>query len=150
MNTDALTQGASTAISFLGGCVCGEIRYECGARPLRMFNCHCRDCQQIGGGPYAPIVVVPLSAFHLRKGELHRCSTMRINGQPNLRGFCGRCGSRISCGEDHEHDVIGLMAGSLDAPASFKPSMDIFVCDAQPWDIVDATLPKHQQYMSRK
>ncbi|HVU27435.1 MAG TPA: hypothetical protein VHG71_06825 [Verrucomicrobiae bacterium] len=33
-----------------GGCVCGEIRYECDSRPLTMLKCHCRDCQRVSGG----------------------------------------------------------------------------------------------------
>lgn len=27
---------------FTGGCACGAIRYECGAEPLFMGNCHCQ------------------------------------------------------------------------------------------------------------
>jgi len=41
-----------------GGCACGAIHYECSADPLRMLNCHCRDCQQASGSAYAAIVVV--------------------------------------------------------------------------------------------
>jgi hypothetical protein len=26
------------------------------AAPLRMLKCHCRDCQQLSGGPYTPVV----------------------------------------------------------------------------------------------
>lgn len=52
--------------------------------------------------------------------------------------------------EDPERDRIGLMAGSLGDPLRFKPAMGIFICDAQPWDAMDADLPKHPQYMPRK
>ena len=39
---------------FTGGCVCGAIRYECDAEPIMTFKCHCRDCQHVTGGAYAP------------------------------------------------------------------------------------------------
>ena len=137
-------------IPYTGGCVCGEVRYECGAAPLMMFNCHCRDCQQVTGGPYLPVVLVPLRYFKITKGALQHYATTRLSGRHNLRGFCAKCGSRLTGGEDPARDFIGLTASSLDDPGWFKPTMDIFVCDAQPWDIMDAELPKHQQYMPRK
>ena len=42
---------------FTGGCVCGAIRYECDAEPIMMFKCHCRDCQHVSGGGYAPVLL---------------------------------------------------------------------------------------------
>lgn len=136
-------------IPFTGGCVCGEVRYECDSLPLKMFNCHCRDCQRVGGGSYAPIIVVPLMSAKFARGAIQRYATTRMNGRPNVRGFCAKCGSRLTVGEDVERNILGLLASSLDDPAWFKPAMDIFVCDSQPWDMVDAHLPKHQQYMPR-
>jgi hypothetical protein len=34
-----------------------------------MLNCHCRDCQQMSGGPYTPVVYVPAKAFRITKGR---------------------------------------------------------------------------------
>ncbi|MGA9779118.1 MAG: hypothetical protein ACLPRE_15280 [Limisphaerales bacterium] len=56
---------------------------------------------------------------------------------------------RITGAENPERGIIGLTASSLDDPSWFKPTMDIFVCDAQSWDLMDSDLPKHQQYMER-
>src|SRR5213594_2641220 len=55
---------------FTGGCECGVIRHECAAAPIVMFNCHCRECQKVTGGPYVPVVVVPADAFGLTRGAL--------------------------------------------------------------------------------
>jgi hypothetical protein len=137
-------------LPFTGGCVCGEVRYECASAPLKMLNCHCRDCQQASGGPYMPVVVVPLSTIKITKGALQRYATTRLNGGDNVRGFCGKCGSPLTVGEDPKRDIVGLMASSMDDPSWFKPTADIFVCDAQPWAVMDAALPKHHQYAPRK
>ncbi len=146
---DPIHDSSPAAVPFTGGCVCGSVRYECGSPPALMLNCHCRDCQQVGGGPYAPIVVVPLSSFRLTRGTLrHHCTTM-LNGKENVRGFCSRCGSRLTVGEDRKRNLIGLLAGSLDAPALFRPCMEIFVCDAQEWNPMNPDLPKHPHYMAR-
>ena len=104
---------------FTGGCVCGQVRYECSVPPLLMLNCHCRDCQQVTGGAYAPLIVVPLNSFKIIAGTLQRFATTRLSGRPNQRGFCGRCGSPLTAGEDPERNLIGLTAASLDDPGGF-------------------------------
>jgi hypothetical protein len=52
--------------------------------------------------------------------------------------------------ESSERGIIGITASSLDDPSWFKPAMDIFVGDAQQWDLMEPGLPKHQQHMPRK
>ena len=130
-----------------GGCVCGEVCYECNSKPLMMVKCHCRDCQRVSGGPYTPAVIVPLKHFKTTKGMLQHYATPSIAGGHNLRGFCAKCGSRLTGGESPERGIIGITASSLDDSSWFKPTMDIFVSDAQAWDLMDPELPKHHQYM---
>lgn len=129
---------------FRGGCICGAIRYECSAEPIVMFRCHCRDCQHISGGPYSAVVYVPKDSFKFTKGSVQHFPTRSAAGGENLRGFCAACGSRISGGETDL--AIGVVAGSLDDPSWFQAAMDIHVADAQPWDRLDADVPKFEQY----
>lgn len=139
----------TTVAPFQGGCACGAVRYVCDAEPLKMVNCHCRDCQRIGGGPYLPVVVVRRRAFRLTAGELMTYDTTRLSGRPNCRGFCPHCGSPVTLGEDERHDIVGITASSLDEPARFQPQADIFVGNAQPWDHMDPALPKFEHYLPR-
>ncbi len=127
-----------------GGCLCGAVRYECNAEPIVTFNCHCRDCQRLSGGPYAPVLYFPASAFSLTKGELRRYATESMRRGENTRGFCAQCGTRIS-GAESERGV-GLLASSLDDPSLFRPQFDIHVSDAQPWDQMDPAIPKFDGY----
>ena len=131
-------------LPFTGGCVCGAIRYECSAEPTRMFKCHCRDCQHVGGGPYAPVVYVPKSGFKITRGALRHHRTESRRGGHNLRGFCGECGSRVTGGESDRG--VGVTAGSLDDPTLFRSQMDIHVVDAQPWDPLDPQTPDFELY----
>lgn len=136
---------------FTGGCVCGAIRYVCTARPIAMFNCHCRTCQQSTGGPYTPVVIVPARAFKLTQGTLKYFFTRTIAGGRHKRGFCGACGSRITGAEtDQPGRWVGLSASSLDDPSWFKPKHDIFVSHAQPWDLMDPARPKYKEYPEKK
>lgn len=129
---------------FTGGCVCGAVRYECDAQPTLMFKCHCHDCQHVSGGGYAPVVYLPKAAFHVTKGSLQRYATESTGMGQNLRGFCGRCGSRISGGE--KENGIGILAGTLDDPTLFQPTVDIHVTDIQPWDLLDPKTTKFDGY----
>jgi hypothetical protein len=133
---------------FTGGCACGAVRYECTAEPIMMLKCHCRDCQHITRGGFAAAVLVPAEAFRFTRGELHYHFTPGLAGGKHKRGFCTQCGSRITGAEkpDEPRDFIGILAGSLDDPSWFRPQMDIFVSDAQPWDQMDPAIPKLQQY----
>ena len=65
------------------------------------------------------------------------------------RGFCAKCGSRLTGAENPDYGIIGITASSLDDPSWFQPTMDIFVGDAQQWDLMEPDLPKHQEYMPR-
>ena len=130
---------------FTGGCVCGAVRYECTSEPLLMAKCHCRDCQITSGGPYSPAVIVPISAFRITKGTIQHFGTPSLAGGHNQRGFCPKCGSRLTGGESIEKGIIGLLASSLDDPSWFQPSLESFVADAQPWDPLDPSLPKYPQ-----
>jgi hypothetical protein len=134
--------------SFTGGCHCGAVRYECTSRPLAMLNCHCRDCQQVSGGAYTPVVYVPAKAFRITKGTLRHYSTPSVANGHNKRGFCPDCGSRLTGAESERG--IGITASSLDDPSWFKPKMDLWTCDAQPWDALDPNLPKFDQYPPAK
>ena len=128
-----------------------------------MFNCHCRDCQRASGGPYGAVVYVPARAFKITKGEPRYYSTSSEAVGHNKRGFCAECGSRLFGGATDEGQ--GILASSLDEPSWFHHGrsqhipmkrlvvccdgtwqMDIFTSDAQPWDQMDAKLPKFEKY----
>jgi hypothetical protein len=132
---------------FSGGCECGAIRYECSAENIVMFNCHCRACQQISGGPYVPVVLLPADSFKLTRGTLRHHFTPGAMMGKHKRGFCGDCGSRITGGQaEQPTSWIGVTASSLDDPSWFLPQYDIFASRAQPWDVMDPERPKYPQY----
>ena len=43
-------------------------------------------------------------------------------------------------------DVVGVRVGSLDDPSGYRPTMDMFVASAQPWDHMNPELPKFPGY----
>ena len=83
-------------LPFTGGCVCGEVRYECNSRPLMMLKCHCRDCQQVSGGAYTPVVIVPLKAFKITRGALQHYATPSLAMGTTCAASAPKCGSRLT------------------------------------------------------
>ena len=127
---------------FSGGCACGAIRYTCTAEPRYTGNCHCRDCQRATGSAYFPAVLVRNSDFTLEKGEPSWYESPSDRGHMMRRGFCPACGSPLFLKNGANESVTVLFAGSLDDPSWYKPSRDIFVKSAQPWDLMHPDIPK--------
>jgi hypothetical protein len=109
-----------------------------------MFKCHCRDCQRATGTGAACVVYVPLKVFRLTQGSMSYHYTPSLDGTSNKRGFCSACGNPLTGGETDTE--IGIHASSLDDPSWFRPQMHIHVTDAQPWDILDPSLPEYDLY----
>ncbi|MDJ0694897.1 GFA family protein [Mastigocoleus sp. MO_188.B34] len=125
---------------FTGGCLCGSVRYECSAEPIAMGNCHCRDCQRVTGSGYASGMLVPRSAVTIT-GNVKYYEVTGDSGSTVGRGFCPNCGSRLFS-KPPNPELMGIMAGSLDDPSYFQPTMDIYTDSAQPWDYMNPDLPK--------
>ena len=129
---------------FTGGCACGAIRYEATGAPRYMGNCHCRDCQQATGSAYFPAVLVLERDFRLLSGEPAFFERPADRGHPMRRAFCRDCGSPLFLINGANEAVRVLYAGSLDDPGRYRPSRNIFMASAQPWNPVDPDLPQHE------
>lgn len=124
-----------------GGCACGQVRYTAEGPPALIANCHCRDCQRAGGGSNATVVAVSKAGFQVTgepKGYAYRADS----GGNLTRYFCPQCGCRLYSDVEAMADLMILAAGGLDDPSECKPAMNIFVASAQPWAVMDESLPK--------
>lgn len=135
-------------IPFAGGCACGAIRYESTAEPVVMLHCHCRDCQQSSGGPFSSFVVVPKEAFKLLQGTPRFYASASDAGGQTRRGFCAGCGAPIVVNPDAVPHLAAIRTASLDDPAWFNQQLDVWTCDAHPWDQMNPALPKFEKYPS--
>lgn len=132
-------------VEFSGGCACGAVRYRVTGAPRYMGNCHCRDCQQATGSAYFAGVGVRDSDFTLEQGAPGWFERTADRGHPIKRAFCKDCGSPVFLKNDASPHLTVLYAGSLDDPSWYKPAIDIFTKSAQPWDHMDAGLPKFEE-----
>jgi hypothetical protein len=89
---------------------------------------------------------VPSAAFKLLRGTLRYHAVPGAFGANSNRGFCADCGSPILGQSDAAPQFIGIKVSSLDDPSWFRPQLDIFISEAQPWDYMNPELPKFEQY----
>jgi hypothetical protein len=134
------------ALPLEGGCQCGALRYRVSAAPLMVYNCHCTNCQRIGGGAFSTPVTIVENAFAFTSGEPAKIAWTSDAGTKRWGWYCGACGSRIAHGQTPAIGVLSLRGGTLDDTSWIEPVGDIWVKSAQPWvRFVEGGLRTEQQ-----
>src|SRR5487761_1333981 len=126
-------------VPFSGGCVCGAIRYECSSEPRAMLNCHCRDCQQSSGAPFASGVVVPTPSITVT-GSPKSYTVRASSGAATTRSFCSNCGSPLFTIGKSAPDFTSIRFTTFDDQSDFHPEVDIWTSSAPPWACLDEDL----------
>jgi hypothetical protein len=98
--------------TYLGGCLCKNIRFEAIGPALKPHNCSCKMCQRHSGALTSSWVEFPSTSV----------SWIGVGGMPSTyrsseyssRAFCPVCGSSIGAIDDAP--VIALLLGSFDKP----------------------------------
>ena len=99
---------------FIGGCLCGNVRFVASGRPYRVGLCHCLDCRKHHGALFHASAIFPQDAVTI-DGE-----TRDYAG----RFFCPRCGSPVFA---RTADEIEVNLGSLDAPDQLMPTYESWI-----------------------
>ncbi len=116
-----------------GGCHCGAVRYRIAKAPLMVYNCHCKNCQKIGGGAFATSVTIFEDAFSLEGVPPGIVEWVSDAGTQRFGWYCESCGSRIAHGQTPSIGVLSLRGGTLDDTSWVVPGGDIWTSSAQPW-----------------
>jgi len=124
--------------AIIGGCLCGNVRYEITADPMMAAHCYCSDCRKTTGSAMASVLLVPKDAFRLSKGELKYFAVKGDSGNEISRGFCANCGSGIV--SKLAMPMVAVKAGSLDDQSKFKPMMNIYKASASAWAPINSGL----------
>ena len=122
-----------------GGCLCSAIRFRISGEPVFSVVCHCATCRRANSAP-----VVAWLTFDRGQVEM-------LSGRPNayrssqgvVRQFCGSCGSQISYENAESPSTIDITTASLDNPALFPPTSEVWLEHRVPWHPVDPTLAQY-------
>lgn len=125
----------STERVYVGGCLCGAVRYEARGEPQHQGYCFCRDCRKASGSGFIPFLSFSASSVRFRGATKLSCSKS-IRGTDAVRNRCASCGGLVFggiVGEDTDHTIY---AGSLDDPTLFRPTIAIFLRDRPDWVLI--------------
>ncbi len=103
-------QHSKTKKTYLGGCLCGSVRFEAKAPALKPHTCSCKMCQRHTGALTAAWVEFPKDAVAWT-GPGGSPATYRSSDYSS-RAFCEKCGSSIGAIDDAP--VIALLIGCFD------------------------------------
>jgi hypothetical protein len=130
--TGTKTWGERQMTDTTGGCLCGRVRYTASREPAFSGLCHCRNCQRFTGSAFETTIGFPTSAVSVQ-GDLKTYSEVSDTGQAVRRRFCPHCGSGILAEADAFPGMTIFLAGTLDDPSSYHPTMELYCSSAQPW-----------------
>ena len=117
-----------------GGCQCGAVRYVVAGRPLTLYACHCRECQQQSGSAFGMSLIVPLAGFAI-EGPVESFRRTAASGNVSDCHYCARCGTRIFHARVGA-DRAALKPGTLDRRDWLVPVAHIWTSEKQAWTVI--------------
>jgi hypothetical protein len=122
---------SDTTEQFEGGCLCGAVRFVASGQPKSIYWCHCQSCRSHTGAPVSAFALFDCQAYTVTKGAITKFDS--TPGQTR-RGFCGRCGSTLTCESLPGPTETHFHIGAFDQAARLQPtSKQYFPEERLPW-----------------
>ena len=131
-------------VRYVGGCLCGAVRYRLTAAGTNLCYCHCTSCRRAAGAPAVPWGTFARSAFTVTRGSLLEFRS----SPPVLRGFCPQCGTSLTYRHERRAGEIDVTLASLDDPGALAPQMHVWVAEKLPWVSIGDGLPQFERGLS--
>jgi len=124
----------------VGGCLCGNIRYEITAPALGSMYCHCRMCQKFTGAPLMSGTIFNTSDVHISQGKAKYYQSSEIAE----RGFCSDCGTSLFYRGVFGQwaDFLMVYTATLDHPEVCMPTYHLGIESTMPWLELHDDLPR--------
>ncbi len=137
MAAKQLSKGNAKPKTYLGGCLCGSIRFECTGPAEKPHTCSCKMCQRHSGALTTVWVEFPKDRVRWTGpgGEPSRWRSSDFSS----RAFCRTCGSSIGAIDDAP--TVGFLIGSFDKAnaAELLPTYHSFKGGRPKWWHVQAS-----------
>lgn len=109
-----------------GSCQCGSVRFECAARPLELYICHCTECRRQSASAFGISFIVPRDSFRLLSGTPRYWARDADSGGKVECAFCPDCGTRLWHQDAADSRTMAIKGGSLDDPPSLSRAHHIW------------------------
>ena len=122
-----------------GGCMCGEIRFECQSPPNPSTVCYCVYCRHAVGSVSVAWLTFKAADFAVTKGKPAACES-----SPGVaRTFCGTCGTSLTYTHAARATEIDVTTGSMDHPELYPPSGVVMPSHRVHWDMLPTDTVLH-------
>lgn len=122
-----------------GNCLCGDIGYKVDGDIKFQANCHCSDCRQSSGSPFATLVFVDADDIKIT-GETKSFSHKVDSGNTLTKQFCPNCGSQMFS-SNSANPVFGIKAGTINEQAEVKPQLNVYAASKMDCTLLDDSIP---------
>ncbi|NVK29567.1 MAG: GFA family protein [Gammaproteobacteria bacterium] len=115
-------------------CQCGQVSYRLKAAPLKVFACHCTECQKLATAPYSVTAIIPAENIEF-SGEMVEWGRSSDSGNRNHAKFCPGCGNRIYHFNPDDASTVKLKLKPVDPAVQdlFAPQAHLWVSQKQSW-----------------
>jgi len=125
-----------------GSCQCGAVRYRISGPVIATTLCHCVSCRRATGG-----VSVAWAVFD--KADVAVIGAVdEYSSSPGIYwGHCPCCHSLVTYRRDGRPDHLDITAATLDDPAAFPPTVEIWVGERCAWETLNPAI-EHKERSS--
>jgi hypothetical protein len=133
----------------IGGCSCGQVRYQLLEKPMRVHCCHCTDCQRHTGSAFVLNAIIETSAIKILRGKLRAVPVRRAYGPHDIYR-CPKCNVALWSDYGHRPQIRFVRVGTLDDPSVIRPDIHIYTETKVPWLKLPKGTPAFRQYYKLK
>ncbi|MEM8497474.1 MAG: GFA family protein [Pseudomonadota bacterium] len=124
-----------------GCCLCKHVIYEYSGSIEEVVICHCDQCKQAQGTPFATNAPIDTTMFKFLKGE--EMLTTYFSSPNKKRVFCASCGSPIYSQRTDLPEKIRLRLGTVTEGDIPTPNYQIYCTSKSNWFELDDEKPKY-------
>jgi len=125
-------------LKFIGGCLCGALRYESKLEPLESGYCHCSICRKSTSAPVVAFAAFPIEQFSYSKGT----PAIYASSPTGQREFCHQCGTQICHRGSNQPTTVDVNLGTMDDMSLVTPKYHIYTDERIQWFEIDDHLPR--------
>ncbi|RWK44063.1 GFA family protein [Mesorhizobium sp.] len=116
-----------------GSCLCGNVEFQIGGEPPRIYQCHCSLCRKQGGSSSSSAIIAEARNFCWIAGQEHIASYVRPTGFRS--DFCSRCGSPVP-NPLRATAYYWVPTGLLDDSMNLEVGAHLFVGSKVSWEMI--------------
>ena len=119
----------------MGGCNCGQVRFEASGEPVRVGLCHCKVCRKETGSLGNFFAVWRADCVSVTGGT--RSWMLSTDNRPT-------CGSSVFAMVDSANEVEVRVGAFDDAPTDLTPTYELWVPRRERWLVPIAAAEQHE------